>query len=96
MKKVSSWRPEGYKSPYHKTADYGQGKMSWNEHPEFSAYEAGYNKCLEDLEPLIRKIAPSSKLIDILYPKQDKKSRIKQGIATRAIVVAVTARNNTG
>jgi len=32
-----------------------------------NAFEAGYDRCLSDLEPLIRKIAPSSSLIDILY-----------------------------
>lgn len=31
------------------------------------AYEAGADAMLDALEPLIRKVAPSSKLVDILY-----------------------------
>jgi len=30
-------------NPYHKTADYGRGEMSWAEEPEFTAFEEGVN-----------------------------------------------------
>ncbi len=36
-----------------------------------SAFEAGADAMLESLEPLIRKMAPSSKLIDVLYKKEE-------------------------
>lgn len=45
------WRPEeGWTNPFHKTGDYGQGVASWNEQPEFSAFEQGADTLLEALK----------------------------------------------
>ncbi len=58
------WRPTGWKNPYL--------NPHWNDDGEVSGMEAdireeGADDILKSLEPLIRKIAPSSKLVDILY-----------------------------
>ena len=48
-----SWknnRPDGWSNPYHKTGDFGDGEQSWNEQPEFSAYEDGADAILEALK----------------------------------------------
>ncbi len=44
------WRPDKWDNPFHKTADYGHGKQSWNEEPEFTAFEAGADAMLEALK----------------------------------------------
>ncbi|KKN72929.1 hypothetical protein LCGC14_0406330 [marine sediment metagenome] len=44
-----SWRPkENWDNPFHKTGDFGE--ESWNEQPEFSAYEAGADAMLRELK----------------------------------------------
>ena len=63
---MSVWRHEGFVNPY---GDEWWTSVCQHQYDRGEAYETGYNACLEALEPLIRKIAPSSKLIDILYSK---------------------------
>ena len=57
------WRHEGFENPYGEewfTSSY-QHQYHLGE-----AYETGYNDCLEAIKLLIKKIAPFSKLMDIL------------------------------
>jgi len=53
---MEEWRPKNWNNPYQDTG--------FDE--ELNIYEAGANAMLEALKPLIKKIAPSSKLMDIL------------------------------
>ncbi len=67
-----SWRPKGWQCPYWtppSDEDSIGRKFRWEREglSRGEAYEAGADAMLKALEPLIRKIAPSSKLIDILY-----------------------------
>lgn len=40
------WRPS---NPYHKTGDFGHGEESWNEQPEFQAFEEGVSMTLSEV-----------------------------------------------
>jgi len=60
------YRHKGFFNPFHKTGDFGHGKESWNEQPEFTAYEDGYDDCLKSILKLLKEKAPYSKLVDIL------------------------------
>jgi len=51
------YRPEGWKNPY------------WNK-PFSEAFETGADAMLEGLKPLIKKVAPYSKLMKILYREE--------------------------
>ena len=58
------YRPQNYENPHIKELPDGNLQYGGQQYYDF---EAGYDKCLEDLEPLIREIAPSGKLVDIIY-----------------------------
>ena len=60
------WRPTSWNNPYHQSVDFGDGVISWNESPEHKCYEEGADAMLQVIKRLIKKVAPSSKLIDIL------------------------------
>ena len=47
---MKQWRPDDWDNPFHKTGDFGYGKESWNEQPEFSAFEAGVDAILNALK----------------------------------------------
>lgn len=47
---MNTWRPEGWKNPYFRSGDFGDGQISWNEQPEFSTFEAGADAMLEALK----------------------------------------------
>ena len=80
---MKPWRPEGWDNPYREfdldIDKLGEKHISLRVLSEKEAkeadkhvvFEVGADDILEALEPLIRKIAPSSKLIDILYPDED-------------------------
>jgi len=58
------WRPDDFKNPY---GDEWFMSSCNHQYALGESYEQGFNDCIQSLEPLIRKIAPSSKLVDILY-----------------------------
>jgi len=59
---MKPWRPDNWSKYSNKQPPSGS--------PNTESFEAGADAVLEALEPLIRKIAPSSKLVDILYPDE--------------------------
>jgi len=59
------WRPQGWRD------DFKDNPFVTYIAPEL-AYELGANDMLIALEPLIRQIAPASRLVDILYKKEEK------------------------
>ena len=61
------WRPSNWENPFHKTADFGYGKESWNENPEFGAYEAGADAMLEALKKKDNDYRPIGWYDDIGY-----------------------------
>ncbi len=58
------WRPSNWKNPYHKEGDFGHGKISWNEYPEFQAYEEGASAILEALFKLAEESPTGEFVID--------------------------------
>ena len=64
MKKprISNWRPDNWVNPYGKSSPGFEYLII-----ERRAFENGADAMLAALQPLITKIAPSSKLMDILY-----------------------------
>ena len=49
-----SWRPEGWKNPYFKSADFEGNLATWNEYPAFSIFEAGADAMLGALFQLAK------------------------------------------
>ena len=72
MAKGNSWRPKDWDNPYYKSGDFGRGKQSWNEQPEFSTFEAGADAMLEALDSLcvirVYKTASGGDTIEIKLP----------------------------
>jgi len=46
--------------------------LSCGKRSAWANYELGADAMLAGLEPLIRKMSPYGKLVDILYPKEEK------------------------
>ena len=70
MKKprISNWRPDNWVNPYGGKSSQSVDYLIF----ERKAFEKGADTMLEALKPLIIKIAPSSKLMDILYGEKPK------------------------
>ncbi len=76
---MKSWRPNNWNNPYHKSGDFGEGKLSWNEYPEFQAYEEGASAILEVLFQLAKESPTKtytidSRVVNIFEGKQIKES----------------------
>jgi len=68
---MTNWRPDNWINPFHNEYklpnEYMNLSSDWK--TEVNIYEAGADAMLEAIKPLIKRIAPSSKLMDILEVK---------------------------
>ena len=68
--KMKPYRPENWDNPY---LTQWHGEIPCIDGCDVEVFEAGADAILRELEPLIREIAPSSRLVDILYPGEEWK-----------------------
>ena len=64
------WRPKNWSNPYHKSRDFGEGLICWNEYPEFEIFEAGADAMLKALKDIALVVAPYG-----VFPKDLERNR---------------------